>query len=129
MLKIELIHALPAIRVARWRMATVPRKPTTTTTTKTITPISQAVNVELLSRGTEVEEGMLELPVVEVEAEAVVVELPVAWGTGVDSRPPEDKISECRQICSANVPALRAAATLKVLPACLKYIQQTFQDV
>jgi len=98
----------------------IPRKTTTATTT---TPISQAVNVESLSRGTEVEEAMLELPVVwrmevepaakvvvelpvawrmEVEPAAkVVVELPVAWGTGVDSRPP----------------ALIAAATLKVLPA------------
>jgi len=72
----------------------IPRKTTTATTT---TPISQAVNVESLSGGTEVggtevEEAMLELPVVwrmEVEPAAkVVVELPVAWGTGVDSRPP-----------------------------------------
>ena len=105
----------------------IPRKTTTATTTILI---SQAVNVELLSRGTEVEEALLELPVVwrkEVEAEAVVVEpeavvaeLPVAWRTGVDSRPPKDKISKCRQIYSTNVPALIAAATLKVLPACLK---------
>ena len=116
---------------------TIPRKTTTATTT---TPISQAFNVELLSRGIEVEEEVepeakvvVELPVVwriEVEPEAkVVVELPVAWGTGVDSTPPKDKISECRQICSTNVPALRAEATLKVLPACFKYIQRTFQEV
>ena len=114
---------------------TIPRKTTTATTT---TLISQAVNVESRPTGigvgvgegvgegvgVGVGEGVLELVVDEV-----VVELPVARRTGVDSRPPKDKISECRQICSTNVPALRAAATLKVLPACLKYIQQTFQEV
>jgi len=78
--------------------ATIPRKTTTTTTT---TPISQAVKVESLARETEVEEAMFAVIELPVEAKEVIVEVPVAWGTGVDSTPP----------------ALQARVTLKVLSA------------
>lgn len=77
----------------------IARKTSTAITTRLI---SQAVNVESWPTGVGVEEGMVELPMVEIVVKGSgVVELPVAWGIGVDSRPP----------------ALRAAATLKVLPA------------
>ena len=51
----------------------------------------------------------------EVLVPAAPAEVDVAGRTGVDSAPPESRISECRPMGQVNVPTLSAAVTLKKL--------------
>jgi hypothetical protein len=99
------------------RKATIPRKTTPPMTPPAIAPVFEwllwAMGVEVaVALGVEV--AMVVEVAMTVE-ERMMTEL-VVVAAGVDSGPPEAKISKCRSIYPSNVPAFSAAVTLNVFP-------------